>query len=71
MRFFFILFPKIQNVSDHICFMYVLKDSGSLDVHREVDTLSGGDFHCIHWPLVVGLIGFQAIVLGFVGYWIR
>ena len=51
--------------------MYVLKDSGSLDVHREVDTPSGGDFHCIHWPLVVGLIGFQAIVLGFVGYWIR
>ena len=39
---FFILFPKFQNVSDHIRIMYVLKDSCSLDVHREVDTPSGG-----------------------------
>ena len=65
------MFPEIQNVSDHIRIKYVFKDSWSLDVHREVDMPSGGDFHCIHWPLVVGLIGFQAIVLGFVGYWIR
>lgn len=73
--FYFPKFAKLMIMYMYVLFIhyniFIVEVTTDRNVEAEHNTPSVGDCHHTHWPLVVSMIGFQAIILGLVGYWFR